>query len=146
MFNYSTRQHSSRMRTDRAVTTSSSERVSSRPAVDRQTPVKTLPSLAFGNKCKYMLQLLFIFYLQLNKPSQTVTNPHMVDGPWLLIWLQHLAALFCRPHNIKHCLSLQKSKQRNRITLNTDRTNIHALASLKARSHGAIYLFATAIF
>ena len=45
-----TRQHSSRMRTDRAVTRSSSERVSSRAAMDGQTPVKTLPSLAVGNE------------------------------------------------------------------------------------------------
>ena len=37
------------MRTDRAVTRSSSERVATRPIVDRQTPVKTLPSLAVGN-------------------------------------------------------------------------------------------------
>ena len=32
------------MRADRAVTTLSSERVAMRPIVDRQTPVKTLPS------------------------------------------------------------------------------------------------------
>ena len=35
------------MRTDRAVTRTSSERVASRPIVDRQTPMKTLP-LAVG--------------------------------------------------------------------------------------------------
>ena len=39
-----TRKHSSRMRTDRAVTRMSSERIAKRPIVDRQTPVKTLPS------------------------------------------------------------------------------------------------------
>ena len=44
------RKHSSRMRTDRAVTRSSSEPVSMRPIVDRQAPVKTLPSLAVGNE------------------------------------------------------------------------------------------------
>ena len=38
------------MRTDRAVTRTSSERVAMRQIVDRQTPVKTLPSLAVGNK------------------------------------------------------------------------------------------------
>ena len=32
------------MRTDRAVTRPSSKRVAMRPIVDRQTPVKTLPS------------------------------------------------------------------------------------------------------
>ena len=37
------------MRTDRAVTRPSSEPVSMRPIVDRQTPVKTLPSLAVGD-------------------------------------------------------------------------------------------------
>ena len=37
------------MRTDRAVTRPSSEPVFMRPIVDRQTPVKTLPSLAVGN-------------------------------------------------------------------------------------------------
>ena len=41
---YTTRKHSARMRTDRAVTRPSSERVAKRPIVDRQTPVKTLPS------------------------------------------------------------------------------------------------------
>ena len=34
---------------NRAVTRSSSERVATRPIVDRQTPVKILPSLAVGN-------------------------------------------------------------------------------------------------
>ena len=38
------------MHTARAVTRPSSEPVSMRPIVDRQTPVKTLPSLAVGNK------------------------------------------------------------------------------------------------
>ena len=38
------------MRTDRAVTRPSSEPVATRLIVDRQTPVKTLPSLAVGNK------------------------------------------------------------------------------------------------
>ena len=37
------------MRTDHAITRPSSEPASMRPIVDRQTPVKTLPSLAFGN-------------------------------------------------------------------------------------------------
>ena len=37
------------MHTDRAITRPSSESVSMRPIVDRQTPVKTLPSLAVGN-------------------------------------------------------------------------------------------------
>ena len=41
------------MCTDRAVTWPSSEPVSMRPIVDRQTPVKTLPSLAVG-KYRYM--------------------------------------------------------------------------------------------
>ena len=36
------------MRTDRAVTRPNSEPVSTRPIVDRQTPVKTLRSLAVG--------------------------------------------------------------------------------------------------
>ena len=45
-----TRQHSRRMRTDRAVTRPISERVATRPIVDRQTSVKTLPSLAVGKK------------------------------------------------------------------------------------------------
>ena len=40
------------MRTDRAVTRPSSEPVFMRPIVDRQTPVKTLPSLAVSNKQK----------------------------------------------------------------------------------------------
>ena len=45
-----TRKHSSRMRTDRAVTRLRSEQVAMRPIVDRQTPVKTLSSLAVGKK------------------------------------------------------------------------------------------------
>ena len=47
---HSTRKHSSRMRTDRAVTRSSNKPVSMRLIVDRQTTVKTLPSLALDNK------------------------------------------------------------------------------------------------
>ena len=42
------------MHTDRAATRPSSEPVSMRPIVDRQTPVKTLPSLAVG---KYVIDL-----------------------------------------------------------------------------------------
>ena len=45
-----TRKQSSRMRTDRAITRPSSEPISMRPIVDRQTPVKTLHSLTVGNK------------------------------------------------------------------------------------------------
>ena len=37
------------MRTDRAIIRPSSEPVAMRPTADRQTPVKTLPSLAVGN-------------------------------------------------------------------------------------------------
>ena len=47
---YETRKHSSRMRTDHAVTRRSSDRVAMRSIVDIQTPVKTLPSLAVGNE------------------------------------------------------------------------------------------------
>ena len=47
-----TRKHSSRMQTDQDVTRPTSEPVSMRPIVDRQTPVKTLPSLAVGNNRK----------------------------------------------------------------------------------------------
>ena len=43
-----TREHSSRMRTDHAVTRMSNDRVVMRPIVDRQTPIKTLLSLAVG--------------------------------------------------------------------------------------------------
>ena len=45
-----TKKHFSRMCTDRAVTRMSSGRVALRRTVDRQTPVKTLPSLAVGNE------------------------------------------------------------------------------------------------
>ena len=38
------------MRTDRTVTRPSSEPVFMRPIVDRQTPVRRLPSLTVGNK------------------------------------------------------------------------------------------------
>ena len=62
-----TRKHSSRMHTDRAVTRSSSEPVAMRPIVDRQKPVKTLPSLAVGNYLNFpeviaKLQLCFILH------------------------------------------------------------------------------------
>ena len=50
-----TRKHSNKMRTDRAVTRPSSERVAMRPKVDRQTPVKTLPNLAVGNKSRHIM-------------------------------------------------------------------------------------------
>ena len=48
--NQTIRKHSSRMCADCTVTRPSSEPVSMRPIVDRPTPVKTLPSLAAGNK------------------------------------------------------------------------------------------------
>ena len=51
------KKHSSRMRTDRAVTRPNSELVSMRPIVDRQTPVKTLPSLAVGNNSSSPVKL-----------------------------------------------------------------------------------------
>ena len=44
-----TRKHSSRMSTNRAVTRPRNEPVSIRSIVDRQTPVKTLPSIVVGN-------------------------------------------------------------------------------------------------
>ena len=44
-----TRKHSSRMRTDRAITMMTNDRAAMWPIVDRQTPVKTLPSLTVGN-------------------------------------------------------------------------------------------------
>ena len=46
---YQTRKHSGGMLTDRAVTRPSSEPVSMKLIVVRQTPVKTLLSLAVGN-------------------------------------------------------------------------------------------------
>ena len=52
-----TRNDSSRMRTDHSVTRPSSESVSMRPIVDRQTPVKTLPSPALGNYSLYLHDL-----------------------------------------------------------------------------------------
>ena len=42
------------MRTDCAVTRSSSERVAMKPIVDRHTPVKILPSLDVGNHAEIM--------------------------------------------------------------------------------------------
>ena len=50
---YHTRKHPNTMRTDRAITRPSSEPVGMRPIVDRQTPVKTLPSLAVVKNCKH---------------------------------------------------------------------------------------------
>ena len=44
------------MRTDRAVGRSSSGPVGVRPIVDRQTPVKTLPSIALGKNINTPLQ------------------------------------------------------------------------------------------
>ena len=44
-----TRKHSSRMRTDRAITRMTNDRAAMWTIVDRQTPVKTLPSLTVGN-------------------------------------------------------------------------------------------------
>ena len=66
---YETRKHSSRMRTDRAVTRPSSEPVGMRPIVDRQTPVKTLPSLAVGNKKETPIDIaLHSFPYSVNEP------------------------------------------------------------------------------
>ena len=62
-----TRKHSSRMHTDRAVTRPSSEPVSMRPIVDRQTPVKTLPSLAVGKKLKHANSIITIILTQKKK-------------------------------------------------------------------------------
>ena len=44
------------MRTDRAITRLSSDRVAMRPIVERQTPVKTLPSLAVGKYLAFRLK------------------------------------------------------------------------------------------
>ena len=55
-----TRKHSSRMRTDRTITKPNSERLVMRLIVDRQTPVKTLPSLAVGNNRVLELTELFV--------------------------------------------------------------------------------------
>ena len=46
------------MPTNRAITRPSSEPVSMRPIVDRQTPVKTLPSLVVGNKPNVPLHVI----------------------------------------------------------------------------------------
>ena len=51
------KKHSSRMRTVCAVTRPSSEPVSTRPIVDKQTPVKTLASLAVGNNSSSPVKL-----------------------------------------------------------------------------------------
>ena len=55
------------MHTDRAVTRPSSEPVSMRPIVDRQTPVKTLPSLAVGKKLKHANSIITIILTQKKK-------------------------------------------------------------------------------
>ena len=50
-----TRKYSSRMRTDRAATRMTSDRVAMWPIVDRQTTVKTLPSLAVSKYVRIQL-------------------------------------------------------------------------------------------
>ena len=69
-WNYTvTRKRSSRMHakyTNRAVTRPSSEPVSMRPIVDRQTPMKTLPSLAAGknvSSCSFKVCLYVMCFL-----------------------------------------------------------------------------------
>ena len=47
--NWLNRKASSRMHTDSTITRMSSDRVTMRPIMDRQTPVKTLPYLVVGN-------------------------------------------------------------------------------------------------
>ena len=49
------------------VYTNSSEPVSMRPIVDRQTPVKTLPSLAVGKKLKHVNSLLTVILIKRKK-------------------------------------------------------------------------------
>ena len=56
-----TRKHSSKMHTNRAVTRPGSEPVSTRPIVDRQTPAKTLPSLAVGKGGDHKTFVILIF-------------------------------------------------------------------------------------
>ena len=56
-----TRKHSSRMRTDCAITRLSSEPVAMRPMVDKQRPVKSFPSLAVqspGPACNSHINLI----------------------------------------------------------------------------------------
>ena len=62
-----TRKHSSRMHTDCAVTMPRCERLGMRPIVDRQTPVKTLPSLAVGKKLKHANSIITIILTQKKK-------------------------------------------------------------------------------
>ena len=65
------------MRTNRAVTRPSSEPVSMRPIVDRQTPVKTLPSFAVGNKL--WLQVCVRIGLHISFPENSLTVPWIIQ-------------------------------------------------------------------
>ena len=53
------------MRTDRAIARLNSERIANRPSVDRQTNVKTLPSLAVGNKGMHAFHIHTLQYTQM---------------------------------------------------------------------------------
>ena len=73
------------MRTNRAVTGMSSERVAVRPIVDRQTPVKTLPSFAVGNSTfnnemlRYLLQNLNITAILKLHSEQAKAKTHSLS-------------------------------------------------------------------
>ena len=72
------------MRTDRAVTRMSSDRVATRPIVDGQTPVKTLPSLAVGNKyCT-----AFLGWRKDSFKTEDNSSDSLLSGAEITVWVQ----------------------------------------------------------
>ena len=68
-----TRKHSSRMLADRSVTWISSHQVAMRPIVDRHMLMKTLPSLAIGNKFieKHCMKQVLPWFWNYSEPCLT---------------------------------------------------------------------------
>ena len=99
-----TRKHSSRMHTDRIATRPSSEPVSMRLIVDRQTLVKTLPSLAVRKKSLSLIvvvtyyrttQNIGVIYSggYLRKQSGTVNKQQKSFHIFLYLW-SHVQLVF----------------------------------------------------
>ena len=77
---FTTRKHPSSIRTDRAITRMTSDRVAKRPIVDRQTRVKTLPSLAVG---KYRITCNVKVPQYNSNPTDSV---QIEDKTWLVFF------------------------------------------------------------
>ena len=76
-----TRKHSSSTRTYRDITIMTSDRDAKRPIVDRQTPVKTLPSLTVGKNVDAVAVVQVLWKRKLYELQIALQNIARVNRP-----------------------------------------------------------------